>query len=260
MSDKIFAAYDIDSGTAAARPATPTVSNGRLYVYVATDTHVISVWDGAQWVSFAGAPSVATLPTRQILTAGTAATYTTPAGCRQLRIRMIGGGGGASGANTGSATTTVGTDGTKSIFNAIEAAPGKGAPNNGAGGAISGTGAGAADLRIKGQGGRSGNQVAVAGTGVLGGWGGANPIGFGADQNAAAAANSGGGGGGGSSGATLGTQAGGGGGGAEYVELIINNPAATYTYTVGAKGTGGSGTGNPGSDGGTGEIIVDEFY
>jgi hypothetical protein len=52
MTDKIFASYDFDSGTAAARPATPTVSDGRLYIYVATDTGTISIWDGAAWQSF----------------------------------------------------------------------------------------------------------------------------------------------------------------------------------------------------------------
>ena len=54
MTDKIFPTYDLDRGLAANRPATPTVSGGRLYCYVATDTHVISIWDGAQWSSFGG--------------------------------------------------------------------------------------------------------------------------------------------------------------------------------------------------------------
>lgn len=52
MTDKVFPSYDLDSGLAAARPGTPTVAGGRMYCYVATDTHVISIWDGAKWVSF----------------------------------------------------------------------------------------------------------------------------------------------------------------------------------------------------------------
>ena len=57
-------------------------------------------------------------------------------------------------------------------------------------------------------------------------------------------------------------NSGGGAGAGEYVELIINNPAATYTYTIGAGGTAGTAgsSGGAGNAGGTGVIIVDEFY
>jgi hypothetical protein len=55
MTDKIFASYDFDVGLAAARPATPTVSDGRLYVYLATDTGVTSIWKGSAWVSIPAA-------------------------------------------------------------------------------------------------------------------------------------------------------------------------------------------------------------
>jgi hypothetical protein len=54
MTDKIFASYDLESNIAANRPVTPTVSDGRLYIFVATDTHIISIWDGTQWQSFTG--------------------------------------------------------------------------------------------------------------------------------------------------------------------------------------------------------------
>lgn len=52
------------------------------------------------------------------------------------------------------------------------------------------------------------------------------------------------------------------GGGAGYVEATINNPAATYSYSVGAGGAGGNaGTnGGAGEQGGSGVIIVEEFY
>jgi hypothetical protein len=44
--------------------------------------------------------------------------------------------------------------------------------------------------------------------------------------------------------------------------LIINQPAATYAYSVGAGGAGGNpGTsGFTGGAGGGGYIIVDEYY
>jgi hypothetical protein len=56
-------------------------------------------------------------------------------------------------------------------------------------------------------------------------------------------------------------QAGGGGQG-EYCEIIINAPAATYLYTIGAGGTvGAAGTsGFAGGLGGSGYIEVDEYY
>ena len=76
-------------------------------------------------------------------------------------------------------------------------------------------------------------------------------------------ANSGGGGGGGgANGSGLPASTGGGGGEGEYAELLINTPAASYTYTVGGGGTAGtSGTGGgAGGAGGSGYIIVDEYY
>lgn len=51
-----------------------------------------------------------------------------------------------------------------------------------------------------------------------------------------------------------------GGGAGEYVEIIISNPAASYTYTVGAGGAGGPAASYPGAPGGSGVIIVDELY
>lgn len=51
-----------------------------------------------------------------------------------------------------------------------------------------------------------------------------------------------------------------GGGAGEYVEFIIENPAATYTYTVGLGGAGGAGTSAAGGNGADGRIIVEEHY
>lgn len=63
MSDQVFSSYDFDLGLASARPATPTVSNGRMYIHLATDTGTISFWNGTTWVTTsAGAPAVTSLP------------------------------------------------------------------------------------------------------------------------------------------------------------------------------------------------------
>lgn len=59
----------------------------------------------------------------------------------------------------------------------------------------------------------------------------------------------GGGGGGGVSGAASQGASGGGGGGGGYVLKFIDNVAASYTYTVGAKGTGASSGNNTGNSG-----------
>lgn len=198
----------------------------------------------------------ATLPTRQILTSGTGATYTTPAGCRQLRIRMLGGGGGGGGADTGAGA---GASGGTTIFNSIEAAGGSGgAATSGAIGAAGGSGgAGSASLRRRGEPGGPGNNDTGTAAGNGGGEGAGRGSSEGSGVGSAASANSGGGGGGGGGSGASGGRPGGGQG--EYVELIINSPSATYTYTIGAGGAGGAGT-QGGGAGGSGVIIVDEIY
>jgi hypothetical protein len=52
----------------------------------------------------------------------------------------------------------------------------------------------------------------------------------------------------------------GGGAAGAYLEFIINNPAPTYSYTVGLYGGGGAGgtSGYAGGDGSNGIIIVEE--
>lgn len=74
--------------------------------------------------------------------------------------------------------------------------------------------------------------------------------------------NTGGGGAGGSIQQTNNVTSGAGGGSGAYVKAQINSPSGTYTYSVGAKGTGGIGGGlfGSGSDGGSGVIIVREYY
>ena len=180
--------------------------------------------------------STLAVPTRQVLTSGT--TYTTPANVRQLKIRMVGGGGGGCVTGGGAA----GSNGTASSFNSITAAFGTGASVPGTGNFMSGNGTGSASYRQQGMAGASG----IAATSGAGGIGGSSAFGGGAAggwynsstvNGMAAAANSGSGGGGGGVNSTI-ANTGGGGNAAEYVELIINSPAASYTYAIGAGGAG----------------------
>jgi len=190
--------------------------------------------------NFQALNNCATVSTRQVLTSGSSATYATPANPRQLRIRMVGGGGSGYG-------SSVGTDGGSTTFAGITA--NGGFHSAGADGALGGSGGtGSASFRIAG----NGSQATTLGSSTFGSAGAPGPFGGGgrslttSGQNAAT--NSGAGG--------AGAAAYSGGGAGEYVEIIINSPAATYTYTV---GTGGIATG-PGGSGGSGVIIVDEYY
>ena len=195
-------------------------------------------------------------PTRQVLTSGSGATYTTPTNCKHLKVRMIGGGGGGA-----AVSTNAGSAGNDTIFNSIHAAGGNGGSigTTGNGGAGGSGGSGSASLRCSGG---SGGQAPLSAD--AGGFGGNSHFGgggrgFGTNlAGEAAATNSGAGGGGG---ATNSSATGGGGGGSgEYVELEIDSPAATYTYTVGTGGNGGAAGGFAGGNGAAGVIVIDEFY
>lgn len=214
-----------------------------------------------------------TAPTTQTFTVAGAATYTTPAGVKWIKVRMVGAGGGGGG--TGQTLAPTGGNGTNTIFNSVNASAGTGGagstgvsdqPAVGVGGTA---GAGTATLRMSGanasyisfvttsvtEGGSSGGQSVFGGAGqaysALANQGG----------GASAKANSGSGGAGINSGGLTAPSAGGGAG--EYVELIISSPAASYAYTVGTKGAGGIGTGTgafTGGAGGDGYITVEEHY
>lgn len=224
-------------------------------------TNTVTIPDG----NFTIAKASQIIPTRQYLTSGTSATYTTPANCRKIVVRMVGAGGG--GAGSGSSPGAAGAGGNTS-FNSIVANGGSagGAGSPGAGGAGGTGGSGSADLRVVGGSGAPGASPAANVSGGSGGnsfWGGGGRGGAVA-AGGAAATNSGGGGGGAGIGSG-GTNGGSGGGGAgEYAEFSISSPSASYTYSVGTAGTAGTaGTGsNPfaGGAGGSGLIIVDEYY
>lgn len=208
-------------------------------------------------------PARRTLPTFQKFTSGTSATYTTPANCLWIRIRMVGGGGGGGGGGT---SGNGGSGGGNSVFSGsglstLTAGGGTGAPNS------NGTTSGGAAtngnvLSLNGSSGGGAGTTAlgsVAGGGGVSYFGGAGAGGGGTSAGGSATPNSGSGGGGG--GGTS-SQTGSGGGAGAYIEHIITSPVSTYTYTVGAAGAGGA-NGSGGGFGGAGSagfILVEEYY
>ncbi len=201
-------------------------------------------------------------------------TYTTPTGALWLEVTLIGGGGGGGGGNN----ATAGTGGGNTCWSASGAActspnyeaggGGGGGDGNaiGAGGISSGSGIiGVINiLEVNGGTGSGGPQNAptdnedqaggAGGNSTLGGaGGGAGPNGSG--QSAAANTGSGGGGGGVMD-ATQANSGAGGSAGATF-KIIIYSLASSYTYAVGAGGTGASGSnGSAGGNGAAGHIIV----
>lgn len=245
-------------GVGTTSPSQALSVNGTIY----SGTGGFKFPDGTTQTTAGGGGSTA-VPTRQILTSGTSATYTTPANVRQLRIRMSGGGGGGGGFNASSGDATAGSTGGTTSFNSITAVGGSGGGSNtvnqARGGAGGTGGTGSASFRMAGNGGVKGANS--GGSGAFGG--GVGIAGTGTSSTVQnSAANSGSGGTGGAWDGNANPT--GGGGAGEYVEIIINNPAASYTYTIGAGGAGGSqgtvGTSSPGGNGGSGVIIVEEIY
>ena len=199
-------------------------------------------------------------PTTQVLTSGTAATYTTPTGCTHIEVECWGpgGGGGAQATNAGSAGSA------DTTFGSLTAAKGSGGSAGAAAGGAGGSSSGG-DVNISGEAGEPGTSNSAA-TAPIGGKGGSAPFigiaGRGGANNAAGGAaptNSGGGGGGG--GGSTGPQpSGGGGGGGGYCRKLITAPSSTYTYTIGTGGAAGSAGGAAGGAGGDGLVVVKEFY
>jgi hypothetical protein len=210
-----------------------------------------------------------TLPTVQTFTSGTGLTYTTPANALFLEISACGGGGGGAGAGAGN-TTVAGTAGNTTTFNAINAAGGGAAGATAALGSslggVGGTGGtGTATRRMAGSPGDGGlSQSTITSYSRTGFGGGSALLGGGAQGvNAPGAGNAGvansGGGGSGAQNSPSAANLGAGGGGGECFYLIINNPSATFTYTVGASAAGGVSTNNGGA-GAAGFIQVIEHY
>lgn len=187
-----------------------------------------------------------------------------------LAVEMIGAGGG--GAGSGSASGTAATSGGATTFGSSLLSAGGGSAASFQGGLASGgtssLGTGPIGTALSGGngGGYSTNQLSLSQ--LSGGAGGNSALGGGAGASnaalagAAAATNTGGGGSGGGIGNINSLFTGGGGGGGGYVKAIIAAPSATYSYAVGAAGSGGgAGTnGSAGGNGGSGYIEVTEYY
>lgn len=215
-------------------------------------------------------------PTVTRLTSGSSATYTPPAGAVRFRIRMVGGGGGGGAALTNGGSTATQSSFTPNGGSAWTAAGGAGANSGaanavgtgGAGGSGGTNGTGTLINRISGQTGGVGAFSSAGGTPPCTGLGGSSSLfgGGGTPSNGAGVAgtaNTGGGGSGGglgNSGANGGS--GGGGGSGESVEFSMTsaqmNGSAVYTISTGANG--GAAGGNAGGNGGSGIILVEEFY
>jgi hypothetical protein len=185
-------------------------------------------------------------------------TYTTPANCKSIFVRMVGGGGGGAGTGT---SATAGTAGGSTTFGTAFLTC-----TGGAGGFVTGTNqaggtATGGDINIAG----ATAPGAVGGvTNFTGGVGGSTPFGGAgaggcANQTGSTAATNSGAGGGGGGGGTV-TLTGGGGAAGAYLEKLISSPSATYSYAIGAAGTNGTGGTTNGGGGGSGLIIVMEYY
>lgn len=235
-----------------------------------TKKYLTQTGDGAN----SAAPTWTALPnpTIQRLTSGSG-TYTTPAGVRYIKVRLIGGGGGGGGSGVSSSGGTGGDGGNTTFGTSLLTAnggSGAGAGNPGVGG--SPTVNSPAVTLVSSSGGYGNPGQEVTGTSQvfpIGGSGASTPFaGGGVSQtdsvgvNAPVNSGAGGGGGGGGESATSPNVAGAGGGGGAFIEVNIVNPSATYSYAVGSAGGGGSAgtSGHAGGAGGSGVIIVEEFY
>ena len=188
-------------------------------------------------------------PTQTILTPGSG-TYTPPIGIVYLRIRMCAGGGGGAGTNP---ATTSGTNGGDTTFGSAFLSCNGGLAGGAANSSINAP-AGGGDINIYG--GCAGVSTSSSNTSGVGG---ASPLGTPGCPGAGSGSPASGYGAGGSSALYNLTNVTGGSGGA-YLEKLITSPAASYAYTVGAAGTGGTGAAWPGGNGAPGIIIIDEFY
>ena len=198
-------------------------------------------------------------------------TYTVPANARFLIVEMVGGGGGGGGG--GAASWGAGTNGGNSTFGSITCFGGGGATVPWSTGGFGGSytiSIGTAITQAVGQnGGYSSFTSNPPAYSTGSGFGGSTPLGFGGNGanyvggSSGGGYGAGGGGGGGGSDSAI-RYNGGGGGSAGYVKVLISSLASTYSYAVGANGTGGAaGTGGnaaAGSNGGTGYIAVTAYF
>ena len=216
-----------------------------------------------------------TVPTVTGLLSGSG-TYTVPSGVKYIIVEMVGGGGGGSGGGLASwgaggagGNTTFGT----SLHTANGGAGGNTPWNAGGVGGTATLGAGGTRIvQLTGnRGGGSminvgGDTFPICAPGASSPFAGGGYGGFYVGAGGAGGTNTGSGGGGGTYGSdnTNPGYGGTGGGSGGYMKFLIASPNASYAYAVGAGGSAGSaGTGSnttPGGAGGSGVIIIQEFY
>lgn len=260
--------FVISSGSATIG-ATYTVSAVTYTVYATVASATQVVLSGAS-----APPSNGTL-TKASGTGDATLTFSQVFAPLYLHVQLIGGGGKGGGSSTTvAADGTTGQAGTASSFGTTllvgnGGAGGAGSVSGsslGGGGGTASLGTGPIGTAVQGGRGGSSCQSASASLFLPGGSGGVSPFGGagggGAGGGAGDSAVGFGSGGGGAGSPALGiTGAGGGCGG--YVDAIINSPAATYPYVVGAGGSTGGAAGTTGfaaGTGGGGYVAVWEYY
>jgi hypothetical protein len=253
----ITAAYQAQAGSFKANNITGSAQ------CVHADTTGILTGTGSDCGSGGGGGTSPSPQTRQTFTSGSG-TYNTPSGATSLLVRMVGGGG-AGGCNNAAEAPS----GSNTTFNSITSYGGKGGSQYNASTQLgfggSSTTASGVVFSVKGGDGSIGSGSSASQ--IFGGSGGNSVFGGGGvgcnntqtpNGGYDGAINTGAGGGGGCSTGGAGSQGGGAGG---YVEYLIDNPAASYSYSVGAGGSKplscSQGVGGAGS---TGTITVTEFY
>ena len=229
-----------------------------------------------KWVEKFRSSAPVVAPTVQKFLASGGGTYITPANVSYIRVRMVGGGGGGQASNsTGGGGGPNGLAGGTTTFGSFLSCEGgqMGVYGSSARGGIASLSLPAIGLSVnggRGQGGILQSSVSINMYNV-GGMGGSSFLG-GSSGSAIASGgfsappNSGGGGSGGGTDNTPHNDAGGGAGAGSYIDAIITNPNSSYSFNVGEAGIGGADADAGGANsyaggaGGSGMIIVEEYY
>jgi hypothetical protein len=218
--------------------------------------------------------AIYTAPTIQRFTSGSG-TYTTPSNVKYIIVEMVagGGGGGGSGTTDGTAATAGGNTtfgsslltavgGSAGARNAVSPTGGSPTINAPASTLISLAGSRGQGSMIQGSGTSSATPTLMGGNGGSSFFGVFGAGGAGSNPGIDAPANSGAGGGGAGASTPNSLATGTGGCAGAYIRALIVSPSASYSYAVGAGGSGqAAGTsGQAGGAGGSGVIVVTEYY
>jgi hypothetical protein len=208
-------------------------------------------------------------PTIQRFLSGSGTYIPTSADVKWIKVYMAGGGGGGAGSGTSASGGAGGTGGDTTFGSNVAKGGTGGQINTGAAGVSANTATlgtilvnvNGADTPLAGQLNGTSNLNAYSGSpGAVSMFGGAGTGTAGAGTSGKS--NSGAGGGGGGSNNITGNLPGPGGCSGGYLEFIINDLSASYSYSVGAGGNAGAAgtSGAGGGGGGSGVIIVEEYY